>query len=361
MSAVSPTISAPESGAAPLATRLEQPGWLHRMVEWIDRLPGPPGLVYAATFVLGLLVTQGAAWSSGVQPLGEFDALNVYWGAFGAALLWAAGYLERLAARAFETLRPALAMEPEQANALRWRLVVVPARPAAILTGLGALFTLAQFVADPAGAGIRGAAAPLVVLYFVVQAVLTAIILQVLYRLVRQMRLVRSLLDDDVVPIDIFQPGPVHALATLTSRPVALIALLIAPAPLLLRLPGDFAALLIGWVPFLAGPPIIAVLAFVIPLAGARARLADQKERLLDEVGGRIRRAIDDAHQSTDTGDLSRADAASRTLSHPVVERDILTKLPTWPWSTGTLRSFVSATLLPMAVFVGQQLLARLL
>ena len=360
MSAASPTISAPESGASPLATRLEPPGWLHRMVEWIDRLPGPPGLVYAATFVFGLLVTQGAAWSSGARAFGEVDPLNVYWGAFGAGLLWAAGYLERAAARAFETIRPALALRPEEANALRWRLIVVPARPAAVLTGLGALFTLAQFVADPAGAGIGGAAAPLVVVYFVVQSLLTAIILQLLYRLVRQMLLVRWLLDE-VVPIDIFQPGPVHALATLTSRPVALIALLIAPAPLFLRLPGDFAALLIGWVPFLAGPPIIAGLAFVIPLAGARARLADQKARLLDDVGGRIRRTIEDAHQSTDAGDLSRADAASKTLSQLVVERDILTKLPTWPWSTGTLRSFVSATLLPMAVFVGQQLLARLL
>jgi len=360
MSAVSPTISAPESGATPLARPLDPPGWLHRMVDWIDRLPGPPGLVYAATFVLGLLVTQGAAWSSGARALGEFDALNVYWGAFGAALLWAAGYLERLAARAFETLRPALAVGPEEANALRWRLMVVPARPAAVLTGVGAVSTLAQFVADPAGAGIQGAAGPLVVVYFVVQTLLTAIILQLLYRLIRQMLLVRWLLDE-VVPIDIFQPGPVHALATLTSRPVALIALLIAPAPLVLRLPGDFAALLIGWVPFLAGPPIIAAMAFIIPLAGARARLADQKERLLDDVGGRIRRTIEDAHQSTDAGDLGRADAASRTLSQLVVERDILTKLPTWPWSTTTLRSFVSATLLPMAVFVGQQLLARFL
>ena len=360
MSASSPTILTPESDATPLAIRLDPPGWLHRMVEWIDRLPGPPGLVYAAAFVLGLLMTQGAAWSSGARALGEFDALNVYWGAFGAGLLWVAGYLERLAARAFETIRPALALGPEEANALRWRLVVVPARPAAVLTVVGALATLAQFIADPAGAGIQGAAAPLVVAYFVVQTLLTAIILQLLYRLFRQMRLVRWLLDE-VVPIDIFQPGPVHALATLTTRPVALIALLIAPAPLVLRLPGDFAALLVGWVPFLAGPPIIAGLAFVIPLAGARARLAEQKARLLDDVGGRIRRTIEDAHQSTDAGDLSRAEAASRTLSQLVMERDILTKLPTWPWSTATLRSFVSATLLPMAVFVGQQLLARVL
>lgn len=360
MSAAPPIASAPESSAARPVTRADQPGWLHLMVEWIDRLPGPPGLFYVAVFVVSLLATQGTAWSSGAPEVGEFEALNVYWGAFAAALLWMAGYLERQAARAFETLRPSVALEPEDAVALRWRLVVVPARPAAVLTAVGALATLAQFVADPAGAGIQGAAEPFVVAYFIVQTLLTAIILQLLYRLVRQVRLVRWLVDE-VVPIDIFQPGPVHALATLTARPVALMALLMAPAPLLIQLPGDFAALLVGWVPFLAGPPIIAALAFIVPLAGAQARLANQKERLLDDVGGRIRQAIDDAHQGTDAGDLSRADAASRTLAQLVMERDILAKLPTWPWSTATLRSFLSATLLPMAVFAAQQVLARVL
>ncbi|MCI0582078.1 MAG: hypothetical protein L0227_04145 [Chloroflexi bacterium] len=327
----------------------------------MDRPPArTTGLVYVAVFVVALLGTQGAAWSSGTPEVGVFEALNVYWGAFAAALLWMAGYLERQAARAFDTLRPSIDLAPEDAAALRWRMVVVPARPAAVLTVVAALSTLAQFVADPAGAGIQGAAEPFVVFYFMVQSFLTAIILQLLYRLVRQMRLIRWLVDE-VVPVDIFQPGPVHALATVTSRPVALVALLVAPAPLLIQLPGDLAALLIGWVPFLAGPPIIAGLAFVIPLAGARARLADQKERLLDDVGGRIRRTIDDAHRSTDAGDFGRADAASRTLAQLVTERDILAKLPTWPWSTATLRSFLSATLLPMAVFAAQQVLVRLL
>ena len=65
-----------------------------------------------------------------------------------------------------------------------------------------------------------------------------------------------------------------------------------APAPLVVPLPGEFTALLVGWAPFIVLPPIIAGLVFVIPLAGARARLAAQKERLLDDVGGRIRRTL---------------------------------------------------------------------
>ncbi len=38
-------------------------------------------------------------------------------------------------------------------------------------------------------------------------------------------------------------------------------------------------------------------------------------------------------------------------------ERDIIAKLPTWPWSTGTLRGFVSALLLPITLFLIQRLL----
>ena len=39
----------------------------------------------------------------------------MYWGAFAAALLWMAGYLERQAARAFDTLRPSIDLAPEDA------------------------------------------------------------------------------------------------------------------------------------------------------------------------------------------------------------------------------------------------------
>ena len=35
-------------------------------------------------------------------------------------------------------------------------------------------------------------------------------------------------------------------------------------------------------------------------------------------------------------------------------ERDVLNALPTWPWRPGTLAGFLSATLLPILIFILQ-------
>ena len=42
-----------------------------------------------------------------------------------------------------------------------------------------------------------------------------------------------------------------------------------------------------------------------------------------------------------------------------IQQRDVLAKLPTWPWSTGTFRGFITAILLPLAIFAIQRLLLQ--
>jgi len=99
----------------------------------------------------------------------------------------------------------------------------------------------------------------------------------------------------------------------------------------------------------------------VVPLTGVHAALVEQKERLLDAAQARLQAALAGMARDVDAGDLSRADAWSKTLANLQVEGAIIAKLPTWPWSMGTLRSFVSAILLPMTLFLFQQALSRLL
>ena len=56
-----------------------------------------------------------------------------------------------------------------------------------------------------------------------------------------------------------------------------------------------------------------------------------------------------------------RVDALDRTISALRHERELLAKLPTWPWSAGTIRGFGSALLLPIAVFLVQRFLTQAL
>jgi hypothetical protein len=60
-----------------------------------------------------------------------------------------------------------------------------------------------------------------------------------------------------------------------------------------------------------------------------------------------------------DNRQLQDADAINHHMSSLSLERDILSKLPTWPWQPGTLNLILSAVLLPIILWIAQQFLER--
>lgn len=333
--------------------------WLHGLVAFVERLPGPSWVAYAVSWVVATLLWHAQVWSNGQVAPGTFDRTSAFWGFLAPALLWSAAYMERVAAAAFEAFRPALTISVDESARLRYALIVLPARPALIITILAMLLTGAD-VAFSGSPNYAGLPLPMLVLSFVVQSVYVSVMFQLLYRLIRQMGLVRRTLATSVA-IDIFRPGPLNAFATLTSRPGAVLTLVVASSLLAVPLPEDLGGYLVGWVPYVLVPPVIAAIAFIVPLTGVHAALLAQKEQLLDAAESRMRTALAAMAREVDAGDLSRADAWSKTLANLQVEGAIIARLPTWPWSMTTLRSFVSAILLPMLLFLLQQALSRIL
>ena len=65
------------------------------------------------------------------------------------------------------------------------------------------------------------------------------------------------------------------------------------------------------------------------------------------------------SNHDVDKGDLARADGLNKQLSSMIQQRDLLAKLPTWPWSTGTFRAFLTAILLPLFLFIVQRVLVQ--
>lgn len=342
-----------------IADRPYAPSWLHSLVASVERLPGPPWVTYAIVWVVATLLWHAQVWSTGSVAVGAFDPASAFWGYLAPALLWSATYFERVAAAAFDAFRPALTLPVDAAARLRYELVVVPARPAWVITVLAVGLTAAD-IALSGNPSYVGAPLPMLVLNFALQVIYVSVMFQLVYRLGRQMGLVRRTLATSVV-IDTFRPGPLNAFAMLTSRPGAILTLLTASSLLLVPAPSDTAGALLSWAPYVVAPPIIAAIAFVVPLTGAHAALVGQKEQLQDEAEARIQGILADINRDVDARDLGRADELNKTLSSLLIQRDILAKLPTWPWSIGTLRSFVSAILLPMTLFLLQQALSRLL
>ena len=74
-----------------------------------------------------------------------------------------------------------------------------------------------------------------------------------------------------------------------------------------------------------------------------------------------MRDLIAELNEAIDARATERVDGLDRTISALRHEREILAKLPTWPWSAGTIRGFGSALLLPIGLFLIQRYLGALL
>jgi hypothetical protein len=355
--ASAPAITAPD--VTPVA-RPYAPSWIHPLNDAIDRLPGPRWVAYAGIAILGILLQHAQYWSTGRVDVGTIDRVNTYWGVMVAAALWLPGHLERHARSSFDRFRPALEVSREDGDRLGYELTIIPGQLSAAITVLAAVVTAASFVADPEGTSVAGLPPVMLALAFVIQVLVTAVFFQVIYRLVRQVRLVRQILERHV-EVDVFRPAPLHAIAALTARPGAVLTLVLATVVVVVPFTTDPVAFLVGWGPALIVPPLVAIFAFVAPLTGAHARLEAQKERLQDATERRIRGLLDDLNRDVDTRDLAQVDAYNKALATLLLEREILSKLPTWPWSFGTLRAFLSTILLPLTLFVLQQALSRLI
>ena len=281
-------------------------------------------------------------------------------GALTAAMLWAFGYLERVATAAFDDFRPALLLATESADRLRDEMTVVPWAPSLWLTAGAAGLTAAIFALDPASSGIVGLSSPVAAILYLVQAFATAILLIVLYRLLRHMQLVQQALARWVV-VDPFRPGPLNALSRITATTGVTLVLLVGSSTFVVPLPSDLGAFLLNWAPYVIAPPVIATIAFVVPLYGTHQRLVAEKARLHGEADERLKGLLTEVNRAIDDRDLDGLDPLTRAVAAVLQQREIVAKLSTWPWSSGTARGFLSAILLPIALFVAQRFLAQVL
>ena len=340
------------------ATRPYAPSWLQRLVDLIERLPGPTWAAYVVIAIASILVIHTQVWSSGVLPIGSFDPANVYFGVLPVALIWTAGYVEKVAASAFDAFRPALALERSELERLRYQLTVMPARPSLVATVAAIAVTASTYVADPVGTAVAGLPLPALIGRFVLESFNTAILFLLIYQLLRQMRDVRRTLARSTV-VDLFQPGPIYAFSKLTSRTGIALLFLMASSLLFVPIPTDPNLFLVTWAPFFVIPPVIAAIAFLVPLYGMHGRLVAEKDRLQGEAEDRLKGLLAELNRDVDARELGRADGLNKTLASMLQQRDVLARLPTWPWSTGTLRAFITALLLPIVLFLIQRALAQ--
>ncbi|MBF8290090.1 MAG: hypothetical protein HW391_1058 [Chloroflexi bacterium] len=255
------------------------PGWPHLLADRLERLPGSIWVAYAVIALVAVLAMHLVPWTRDNAPIGTFDLPNTFWGILPVITLWLFRDVERAAATAFDAFRPALNLsEPELAR-LRYELTVIPDRLSLVITVVAVGFTLVSFALDPAGSDAVGLTGLPLVVVLVIQSFIVSVFFQLICQVLRQLRQIRRTVARSAV-VDLFQPGPMHAFSRFTSRFGISIVLIVGFSVALVPTPTDFGSFLLSWAPYLVIPPIVVVIAFVVPLYGMHGRLVAEKEQM---------------------------------------------------------------------------------
>ncbi len=334
------------------------PSWVDGLTAWVDRLPGATWVFYVSVggaYTLFFLLAQarlGASDASHVIPRIFFALQPVYC----LAVIHSLDRVAQAAAGRYFGSRPEAS---GVAHAFRYMLTTLPRWPT-LIASVGATFVVLWFlltggVEQVASLGLATTPAglALVAVHFGVMWLLLGALI---YHTFHQLRTVHQIYARHPVA-DIYASEPYHAFTGLALRTALLITLnnygWVVADPATLRNPFSF-----GLTVFLAG---LALLMFVWPLWGAHRMLDSSKASALAENAAHFKEVAAELHRRLDARKVTGMDELNKSLASLEIERTALTRVATWPWQPGTFRGLVAALGLPIAIWLIQYLLQRLL
>ena len=329
---------------APSFVRPYAPSWLDRLTAAIDRLPGPYWAPYLVAFPVYLGLVMLVAWRAGAPfPLESAFPISLPFYGF-----WLIDYLNRRAASALDSFRPAFTGNEANLQDVRWRLTTLPALPALVISLAALLLAIASSLNwnQPSPDQILGTLSYYATMVF---AGLYA------YHSIRQLRLV-TFLYAGWSRVEFHDVAPLHSFSMLSAHTAIGMPLILSGAVLFTadQLTGWFS---VGTVLFGA----LAVLTFLLPLAGLHRRLAGEKDLALAENSRRWQSSTAELYRRVDRRDWAGADRLNAPLTALERGRAAIERIPTWPWRPETLRGLAAALVLPVAIWLVQYALEQIL
>lgn len=324
--------------------------FLDRFMGFVERLPIPYGVAYLALFILEGLLFHAMSWADGWLPEYEFSPLLLIFSLWLWGPLAVMTYLDRVSLDALASFSSLLDDRPGTMERLKREFITLPTRDviinALIWSILYFIMTYLAFDAFYVENGMQTSNIVLSIIFGWFTFIIGSSIYPHSYR---QLRLVNRTVKS-VKRFNLFQLDPVYAFSRLTARTgVAWVILL---SLTLLIFPIQFAT--VPYFGILILQMLLAIAAFILPIWIVHQRLISEKRRLQAELNQRLESALERLHRSFDADKLGEIDQLNSALVGLREERDILAKIPTWPWRAGTLTGFLSAVLLPIALFLIQ-------
>lgn len=331
-----------------------QPSWVNRFTAWVERLPVPSLVFYVAMWAVVATFEQIVTWREGVVPFGKLDPRIVLVSVWAPYCLAAFGYLSHTSGQALDAFRSALDVDTAEFARLRYEFATLPFWPVLLASLAGALVAIFNGFLQTNSFDLLSTPLAAVV-NLGIASVGIAISFVLIYFTFRQLRLVRQIYRH-ATRLNLFQSGQLYAFSALTLR-TGIVWLIVIYSGVI-----AFPSLLqdVVW----AGTSTLLLLAigisFIFTLMQIQQRIRSEKVRHLDEVDRHLQSAFVTLHSriiAENTDDLASLHQVMESL---LLERNVVAKIPTWPWQPGTAASFLTAVLLPLIIWIIQSILQRL-
>jgi hypothetical protein len=330
--------------------------WIDHWTHWVDRQRAPAWTVYAVVFLAQGLIVVTPGWLDGSLAAGRSVPLHFLMAFWTVLPLGLMHHLDRYAERALDQFRPVCDADDGTIASLRRELSTMPAGPAALASIIGIAGLWVVYLSDAEVFRTIRTSGLHLVIGMVVLSLNFALLGALIYHSVRQLRLV-SRVYARANRLDLFRLTPLYAFSGLTARTGIAWALALY---LSVALFPDFLESGLAQL-FLAAQVVLVLASFGWPLVGIHLRLVEEKSRALDALGTRISLALRELERRTDTLDLPQMDGLHKMVTALAAARDLLIKVPTWPWSPGTPTAVLTTLFLPVGLYLVQRLLETLI
>lgn len=331
--------------------------YIDRFMEAVLRLPFPYWVTYLSLFFLQSLLFHILSWIDGWVPPYAFNPILLLFPQWLWGPLLIMTYLNKVSLDALSSFSPLLNIREKTMSWLRYTFTTMPPQYVVVNGFIWTVFYFlitylafdAFYVANNTGPVYAATGIILGIPSFFVGSVIT-------YHSIRQLILVNRVMKM-VRQFNLFRLDPVYAFSRLTSQTGIAWILMLSLTLLIFPLQLASTPVLV----MLLGQVVLTLAAFVLPLWIAHQRLVGEKQRLLADVNQRVEALLSQLHQFLDENKLNDVGQLNEAISGLIVEREVLNKIPTWPWRAGTLSGFLTATLLPIVLFLIQVVLGRML
>ncbi len=334
--------------------------WIEIVHEAIDRLPGPRWAAYLGIFAVTTTASVAAAIVDGLEPVPSVSPGLVAAFGIGIGMLWAIHSLGDAAVRALDGLAPLLTVDDTVREGLARDLTRTPPSWALIALVAGTLGGLESVLTTPESWGLpRDGAAATLAVGLVLGPFNTTMLAAFAARLLHQVRVIRRI-HARAVRIDLRRLEPTYEFAAFTARAVVTyLAIGIGGLVLVAFILGGFFTPVASDLVLFSAMIAVSIFSFVAPTLGLHARISAAKDERLGAVHADQAMVQAEFSRRVAGGDLEGAGRLGDALAAATAIADAASRIPTWPWRPETLRAFVSAVLLPIALWVAVTVLER--